>query len=310
MEYYFTAQKLAVGYDNRPLIENIDFSLKRGEILTLIGPNGAGKSTILKSIARQLSLVSGTIYLDKSDVVTMNGNEFAKKMAVVLTDKLKTELMTCYDVVATGRYPYTGRFGVLSDEDKKAVDEAMELVNKGINPITFPGLKLSITSEESKSINFDDRPKVIISASGMCDAGRIKHHLKHNLWRPECTVLFVGYQAIGTPGRALVEGAKEIKLFGEEIQVNAEIKVLPGVSGHADNEGLMEWAKAFEEKPKQVFVCHGEDTSCQVLTGRLEDELHYTAMAPYSGTVYDLKEAAFISCPEGVVIRKQETKPQ
>ena len=129
MEYYFTAQKLAVGYDNRPLIENIDFSLKRGEILTLIGPNGAGKSTILKSIARQLSLVSGTIYLDKSDVVTMNGNEFAKKMAVVLTDKLKTELMTCYDVVATGRYPYTGRFGVLSDEDKKAVDEAMELVN-------------------------------------------------------------------------------------------------------------------------------------------------------------------------------------
>ena len=129
MEYYFTAQKMAVGYDNRPLIENIDFSLKRGEILTLIGPNGAGKSTILKSIARQLSLVSGTIYLDKSDVVTMNGNEFAKKMAVVLTDKLKTELMTCYDVVSTGRYPYTGRFGVLSDEDKKAVDEAMELVN-------------------------------------------------------------------------------------------------------------------------------------------------------------------------------------
>ena len=123
------AGHLAVGYDNRPLIENIDFSLKRGEILTLIGPNGAGKSTILKSIARQLSLVSGTIYLDKSDVVTMNGNEFAKKMAVVLTDKLKTELMTCYDVVATGRYPYTGRFGVLSDEDKKAVDEAMELVN-------------------------------------------------------------------------------------------------------------------------------------------------------------------------------------
>ena len=204
-----------------------------------------------------------------------------------------------------------GATTIFNEHHKDCFDEeAMELVNKGINPITFPGLKLSITSEESKSINFDDRPKVIISASGMCDAGRIKHHLKHNLWRPECTVLFVGYQAIGTPGRALVEGAKEIKLFGEEIQVNAEIKVLPGVSGHADNEGLMEWAKAFEEKPKQVFVCHGEDTSCQVLTGRLEDELHYTAMAPYSGTVYDLKEAAFIGCPEGAVIRKQETKPQ
>ena len=189
-------------------------------------------------------------------------------------------------------------------------DEAKKLVEQGINPIGFPGLKTSVTSDESKMINFSKKPLVIISASGMCEAGRIRHHLKHNLWRPESTILFVGYQAIGTPGRALVEGAKEIKLFGEEIQVNAEIKVLPGVSGHADNEGLMEWAKAFEEKPKQVFVCHGEDTSCQVLTGRLEDELHYTAMAPYSGTVYDLKEAAFISCPEGVVIRKQETKPQ
>ena len=152
-----------------------------------------------------------------------------------------------------------GATTIFNEHHKDCFDEeAMELINKGINPITFPGLKLSITSEESKSINFDDRPKVIISASGMCDAGRIKHHLKHNLWRPECTVLFVGYQAIGTPGRALVEGVKEIKLFGEEIQVNAEIKVLPGVSGHADNEGLMEWAGAFAEKPKQVFVCHGE----------------------------------------------------
>lgn len=187
-------------------------------------------------------------------------------------------------------------------------EEAMELVNKGINPIAFPGLKLSITSEESKAINFDDRPKVILSASGMCDAGRIKHHLKHNLWRKENTILFVGYQAVGTPGRALVEGASEIKLFGEEIQVNAEIVVLPGVSGHADDKGLMEWAGAFGEKPIQVFVCHGEDTACQVLTGRLREELHYEAMAPYSGTVYDLKEGRFVCQPEGVVIRKQDAK--
>ncbi len=104
-----------------------------------------------------------------------------------------------------------------------------------------------------------------------------------------------------------MEGVKEIKLF-RKFQVNAEIKVLPGVSGHADNEGTDGMGR---KKPKQVFVCHGEHTSCQVLTGRLEDELHYTAMAPYSGTVYDLKEAAFISCPEGVVIRQsKDTKPQ
>ncbi len=169
-------------------------------------------------------------------------------------------------------------------------EEATELVQNGINPIQFPGLKLSITSDESRAINFNETPKVIISASGMCDAGRIKHHLKHNLWREECTILFVGYQAVGTLGRALVEGAKEVRLFGEEIAVNARIQVLPGVSGHADNSGLIKWASSFEKKPDKVFVVHGDDTSAKVFTQRLRDELGYDAMAPYSGTEFDLKE--------------------
>lgn len=110
----------------------------------------------------------------------------------------------------------------------------MELVKQGINPISFPGLNLSITSEESKAINFEETPKVIISASGMCEAGRIRHHLKHNLWRPESTVLFVGYQAVGTLGRAIIEGAKEVRLFGEPIEVRAKIRQFNGLSGHAD----------------------------------------------------------------------------
>lgn len=186
--------------------------------------------------------------------------------------------------------------------------QAMELVDKGINPLSFPGLKLSVTTDESRAINSDDCPKVIISASGMCDAGRIKHHLKHNLWRKECTILFVGYQAVGTPGRTLVEGATDIKLFGEEIQVNAEILVLPGVSGHADNNGLMEWASAFQLKPRQVFVCHGDSEACETFAGRLENELHYDAMAPYSGTVYDLKEGQFLKETEGLAIRQQTAK--
>ena len=101
-------------------------------------------------------------------------------------------------------------------------DEALELIRKGINPLSFPGLKISVTSEDSKAINFDDDCKVIISASGMCDAGRIKHHLKHNLWREDSTILFVGYQAVGTPGRALLEGTQEIKLFGEPVHVAAK----------------------------------------------------------------------------------------
>lgn len=167
-------------------------------------------------------------------------------------------------------------------------EEAMELVNQGINPISFPGLQLSITSDESRAINFDDTPKVILSASGMCDAGRIRHHLKHNLWRSDSTILFVGYQSVGTLGRAIVEGAKEVKLFGETIEVRAKILKLAGMSGHADKNGLIEWLEAFEEKPRRVFVVHGEDSVCTGFTECLKVEHGQRAYAPYSGTVFNL----------------------
>ena len=140
-------------------------------------------------------------------------------------------------------------------------DDAIKLVNEGINPLSFPGLKYAISSEESKMINFDPNPKVIISASGMCEAGRIRHHLKHNLWRPECTVLFVGYQANGTTGRIIVDGIDEIKLFGEPIQVKAEIAQLPGSSGHADKDGLIRWVSAFKNKPDKVLL-YTAKTAC------------------------------------------------
>lgn len=167
-------------------------------------------------------------------------------------------------------------------------EEAMELVERGINPIAFPGLKLAITSDESKEINFENKPKVIISASGMCEAGRIRHHLKHNLWRPECTILFVGYQAAGTLGRAIVEGAKEVKLFGETIEVRASVLTLEGMSGHADKNGLIDWVEAFEEKPRRVFVVHGEDSVCTAFTECLMVEHGLKAYAPYSGTCFNL----------------------
>lgn len=170
-------------------------------------------------------------------------------------------------------------------------EEAMELIRKGINPLTFSGLKFAVSGEESKLINFDQNPKVIISASGMCEAGRIRHHLKHNLWRPECTILFVGYQANGTTGRIIVDGAKEIKLFGEPIQISAEIAQLPGASGHADKDGLLNWINSFEKKPEKVFVVHGEDGVCDEFTACLRDEYGYDAVAPYTGASYDLVEA-------------------
>ena len=127
--YYITTEKMSVGYDGKPLIEEVEIMLRKGEILTLLGPNGAGKSTILKSIARQLSLIAGTVRLDGEDMKSLTGAELSKKMAVVMTKRLRAELMTCEDVVATGRYPYTGRFGVLSAKDHEAVQEAMEAVH-------------------------------------------------------------------------------------------------------------------------------------------------------------------------------------
>ena len=173
-------------------------------------------------------------------------------------------------------------------------EEAEALLKEGVNPIGFDGLRVSVTSEESKQINADTHSKVILSASGMCEAGRIRHHLKHNLWRKESTILFVGYQAEGTLGRTLIEGAEKVRIFGEEISVNASIRQLPGVSGHADNEGLIRWISSVTPKPEKVFVTHGDDQVCQIFRDRLIRELGLDAYAPYSGTVYDLAEGRFL----------------
>lgn len=177
---------------------------------------------------------------------------------------------------------------------------AMALVKQGINPLQFDGLELAVTPDDSMAINFDKSPKVIISASGMCEAGRIRHHLKHNLWRPECTILFVGYQAIGTLGRNIIEGEKEVRLFGETITVNAHIEELAGVSGHADKKGLLNWVNHFEKKPERVFVVHGEDLVCEDFTKCLKEEYGYNAFAPYSGACFGLAANQMIS--EGVKI--------
>ena len=169
-----------------------------------------------------------------------------------------------------------------------ADEETLALLRAGINPLTFDGLRVAQSAEESKLINTDSTPKVILSSSGMCDAGRVRHHLKHNLWRPECTVLFAGYQSVGTLGRSLVDGAKEVRLFGETVAVHANIEALPGISGHADDAGLMRWISAFEQTPRHVFVVHGEDEAAAAFAARLESELGLEANAPYNGESWDL----------------------
>ena len=178
--------------------------------------------------------------------------------------------------------------GIFLQCDNSCFDpETTALVRQGINPIWSDGVCLSVTSEESKQINFDTRPKVILSASGMCEAGRIRHHLKHNLWNAANTILFVGYQAEGSLGRKLQNGAQYVRLFGEDITVNAEITSLHGTSGHADQAGLLRWLESFRKKPEKIFVNHGDDRSCIAFQSLLLEK-GYLAEAPYSGTEYDL----------------------
>ncbi|MCD7806681.1 MAG: MBL fold metallo-hydrolase [Lachnospiraceae bacterium] len=182
-------------------------------------------------------------------------------------------------------------------------EETRALMAQGINPLVFEGLRLNVTTEESIALNTNPEPKVIISASGMCDAGRVRHHLKYNLWRRECLILFVGYQAAGTLGRMIYDGAKKVKLFGDEIAVNAEIGFLPGVSGHADKQGLLDWLDGFEQKPGQIFVNHGDPDACEAFTDCLNQDQGLNAYAPYSGAVYDLAAGEFVRITEGVPCR-------
>lgn len=176
-------------------------------------------------------------------------------------------------------------------------DETRALIEKGVDPIRFPDLRLSVTVEDSKAINECNEPKVILSASGMCEAGRIRHHLKHNLWRDQNTVLFVGYQAEATLGRALLDGAKEVRLFGEDIAVRAEIAFLKGTSGHADHNGLIGWVERFEKKPKIIFLNHGTEETVAALGDALRDK-GYAIEAPYSGTEYDLRTGVMTAYTE------------
>lgn len=167
-------------------------------------------------------------------------------------------------------------------------EEALEYLLKGDNPIEFDNLHLITTSDESRALNEDPTPKVIISASGMCEVGRIKHHLKHNLYRPECTVLFVGYQATGTLGEKIQTGADVVKIFGEEIAVKAEIEYLDAFSGHADRDGLLEFIDKMQDKPKNIFINHGEFISQQVLKNYITEKFNIPVTIPNYEDTYTI----------------------
>lgn len=208
--------------------------------------------------------------------------------------KDELEKLTVYidSPMATSATEVFRRNAQVFDEETKAY------ILKGDNPLDFPNLRFTRSTAESQALNMDRKPKIIISASGMCEAGRIRHHLKHNLWDPKSSVIFVGYQAEGTLGRMLTEGQKDVVLFGEAVHVDAEIYNLEGFSGHADKEGLLGWLSGFKVKPKQLFLVHGELESKEALAASIRERLGYDPVVVTGVSEFELKKTEIVSKEE------------
>ena len=208
--------------------------------------------------------------------------------------KDELEKLTVYidSPMATSATEVFRRNAQVFDEETKAY------ILKGDNPLDFPNLRFTRSTAESQALNMDRKPKIIISASGMCEAGRIRHHLKHNLWAPKSSVIFVGYQAEGTLGRMLTEGQKDVVLFGEAVHVNAEIYNLEGFSGHADKEGLLGWLSGFKVKPKQLFLVHGELESKEALAASIRERLGYDPVVVTGVSEFELEKTEIVSKEE------------
>lgn len=179
-------------------------------------------------------------------------------------------------------------------------DETKEYITKGDNPLDFKNLKFTRTSQESMWLNTNPEPKLIISASGMCEAGRIRHHLKHNLWNRKSSIIFVGYQAEGTLGRMLIEGAKEVTLFGEKIQVNANIYNLEGFSGHADRDGLLDWIKGFQKEPKHIFLVHGEPEAKEDFAKTVEETIGFKPIVVRGNSEFILEKDEIVNMQQAM----------
>ena len=174
-------------------------------------------------------------------------------------------------------------------ENLDCLDESVqEDIREGKKPLDFQGLRFTKSVEESKELNETVNRSIIISASGMCEVGRIKHHLKHNLWRRESTILFVGYQALGTLGRKIVDGAKTVKIFGEEIGINAEVRYIEAFSGHADKNGLLNFIETFSDKPKQIYLVHGDEDAQLELSGEIQKRFGIPVDIPNRGDVFEI----------------------
>lgn len=299
-----------LGHGNKPLIKNPEY-IADADYVVMESTYGDKTHDMAPDYARELVEVLRDTFIRGGNVVIPAFSVGRTQEMLYFLRRIRTEEML----------PEFPKFEVYIDSplaveatsifNKNVEDcfdeEALSLVHQGINPITFPGLRMSITSDESKAINFDEKPKVIISASGMCEAGRIRHHLKHNLWRRDSTILFVGFQVPGTLGHNLLNGARQVKLFGEEVEVRATIKNLRGLSGHADKDKLTEWISHFTEKPKKVFIVHGDDEVAESFANHLK-ALNFNAYAPYSGDGFDLVTGERVLQGNRALVEKKAAK--
>ena len=236
---------------------------------------------VLKTIKRGGTVVIPSFAVGRTQELIFEFNKFYDEHSEYRKDLDKVMVYVDSPMATTATEVFRKNAQVFDEETK-------EYILKGDNPLDFKNLRFTRSTAESQALNMNKEPKVIISASGMCEAGRIRHHLKHNLWDSRNSVIFVGYQAEGTLGRALINGAKEITLFGEEIQVNAEIYNLEGFSGHADRNALFAWAAAFRQKPKQIFLVHGEHDATVSFAKLLEEKLGYDPVVVTGNSEFEL----------------------
>lgn len=286
-----------IGNKNQPIIRDPQYVYEGGDYAVMESTYGDREHEKLADYTRPLAdIIDNTL--------ANGGNVVIPSFAVGRTQELLYFIREIKERHLTPRNPnfpvyvdsplaseataiYSGNLHGYADE------ETATLIENGYEPINFRNLNITTSVDESKALNMDGIPKVIISSSGMCEAGRIRHHLKHNLWRSECAIVFAGYQANGTLGRMLLEGMESVKLFGEQIAVKAHIFNFRALSGHADHDGLLEWVDAFRQRPQKVFVVHGERACCEAFTAELCAR-GYDAVAPDFCASFDLVSGRFL----------------
>ncbi len=295
-----------IGVENRPILRD-PVKIKKADFIIMESTYGDRlHEKNSDSVKELISIIA--------DTVKRGGNVIIPAFAVGRTQELIYELNRYYesdhyyhDLLSNVQVYIDSPMAITTTQvfrrNAQVFDEeTREYILSGDNPLDFPNLTFTKTSEESKALNEDERPKIILSASGMCDAGRICHHLKHNLWNPKNSIVFVGYQANGTLGRRIIDGEEEVPVLGERIAVRAKIYNLEGFSGHADYQGLLSWVKGLKKAPQQIFLVHGEEEAKEALKNRIEEETGYPCRAVHGVTEVDLSDA------EG--IPKEEAKSE